>query len=69
MDEFVFAGLAMIAVTLLAMSVMDVLAPGDAPVASPGDFVLHRAVWPAIAFLITPTMAVTMAPATPPPTA
>jgi hypothetical protein len=26
MDEFVFAGLAMIAVTLLAMSVMDVLA-------------------------------------------
>jgi hypothetical protein len=26
MDEFVFAGLAMIAVTLLGMSVMDVLA-------------------------------------------
>jgi hypothetical protein len=31
MDEFVFAGLAMIAVTLLAMSVMDVL----------GVFLLH----------------------------
>jgi len=32
-------------------------------------FGVHLAVWPAIAFLITPTMPVTMAPATPPPTA
>lgn len=65
MDEFVFAGLVMFAVTLLAMGVMDALAviittlskalrhhTGGArgpPDAPPGNCVLHRAIRPAIA--------------------